>query len=160
MSKNGAYTIEQHWNALVTAGEAVVEILKQGNVFAVLFQCLERLRHIIAGSSLTEIGKEGLLVNSIVVGQANEALDWFLDWRSASQRGQRLQHRKRNRYSCALEKFSSINTHFHIFYRLFISTNIHNAQSEYNLLLTPHAKKPKLKYGAMNALFKPLLYSN
>ena len=75
VSKDGAYAAQENGDALVSAGKAMVEILEQGDVLAVFFQRLERLRHVVANSSLRYVWKEGLLVDTVVVGKTDKSLD-------------------------------------------------------------------------------------
>jgi hypothetical protein len=77
VSEDWANPAKEYGYSLVPSREAVVEVLEKGDILSVLFQRLQGLGHVVVGTGLIHIRKESLLVNTIVVGQAYEALDRF-----------------------------------------------------------------------------------
>ena len=67
----------------MASGKAVIQVGEGGEILAVFFQRLESLRHVVVLSHLFGVGKESLLVDAIVVGQAAKAPDRFFDGSSS-----------------------------------------------------------------------------
>lgn len=59
----------------MSAGEAVIEIGKDGEILAMFFERLESVRHLVIATALG--GEKGLLVNAVVIGKADHALHRF-----------------------------------------------------------------------------------
>ena len=113
VSENGANATKKNGYSLVASREAMVEILEKGDVLAMLFQRLQGLGHVVFGTGLIHIRKKSLLVNTIVVGQAYEALDRFTWLGGTSQWREGLHHGQGYGYTGPLEKTSSIQKVHH-----------------------------------------------
>ena len=85
-------TTQQYRNSLVANRVTVVEVGKNREMAAMLFEWLERLGHFIGSARLVRGGEKRLLVNPVVIRQADEPLDRFGSC-SAARRGHRFEHR-------------------------------------------------------------------
>ena len=65
--KNRSHSTQEHWNTLVPSGKTVVKIGKYREILAMLFERLQRLRHVVVCPGLALIREEGLLVNTVVI---------------------------------------------------------------------------------------------
>ena len=73
MSEDRANATKKDGYSLVTSREAMVEVLEQGDVLTVLSQRLQGLGHFVFCPGLIDVREESLLVNPVVVGQADES---------------------------------------------------------------------------------------
>jgi hypothetical protein len=91
VGEDRANATKKHGDPLMTACETVIKILENGEVLTMLLQSLEGLRNIIGFTGLSRIREKGFLVDPIVVGETDKALDRFtFSGGSASDRNHRL----------------------------------------------------------------------
>ena len=77
VGKDGSNSTQEDGDPLVSTGESMVKVLKNSHVLTVLFERLEGLGHVVLCPWLIDVREKGFLVNPVVIGQADEALDWF-----------------------------------------------------------------------------------
>lgn len=93
VSEDWANAAKKDGDTLVTACETVIKILENRKVFTMLFQRLEGFRNIIVFPGLSGIWEKGFLVDTVVVGETDKALDWLtISVGSTSDRNHRFKH--------------------------------------------------------------------
>ena len=75
MSEDRTNATEQDGDTLVAAGETVIKILENREVLTMFPQSLEGFRNIVVFTGLSGIWEKGFLVDPIVVGETDKALD-------------------------------------------------------------------------------------
>ena len=75
VGEDRANTTKKHGDPLMTAGETVIKILENREVLTMFPQSLEGFRNIIVFPGLSGIWEKGFLVDPIVVGETDKALD-------------------------------------------------------------------------------------
>ena len=73
MGEDGPHPAQEDGNALVPTRESMVEVLENGEVLTVLLKGLQGLGHLVIRARLVGVGKKGLLVDAVVVREADEA---------------------------------------------------------------------------------------
>ena len=93
VGEDRANTTKKHGDPLMTAGETVIKILENREVLTMFSQSFEGFRNIIVFPGLSGIWEKGFLVDPIVVGETDKALDWLtISVGSTSDRNHRFKH--------------------------------------------------------------------